>query len=325
MVYSTDFKIFTISLYKNTSFMETYKIVKTAHPKFSTNTLCRWIEQDKNDTLTVVVKRNRKSVIAQAIKDFIIDYVKKYNTFNHKELIKLIKKRFNVTIRKSMIYKLLKQLNYCRLRMTYTYNIKSCDNYAQMLNTLKEKINSVNQDKIISIDEMSVNTHIKPNYKWLIKGSKARGFVNTKSYKKHTLTMAITNKKILHIQSIDGSSNAQNYILFIKGLLTKYKNLMRKNGTVNEKCYLFMDNARIHHAKIFNEFIKDKNCEIIYNIPYSPQYNPIEGAFGQTKFYLRMCDNNEDESKLMTNIRHALKKITPNHLQNYFTNSFRFD
>ncbi len=40
-----------------------------------------------------------------------------------------------------------------------------------------------------------------------------------------------------------------------------------------------MDNARIRHNKILKEYMMNNNINSIYNIPYSPEYNPIEKIF----------------------------------------------
>ena len=48
------------------------------------------------------------------------------------------------------------------------------------------------------------------------------------------------------------------------------------------KVYL-MDNARIHH----NKELKSKVNNILYNIPYSPETNPIEMLFSELKSKLR--------------------------------------
>jgi transposase len=40
--------------------------------------------------------------------------------------------------------------------------------------------------------------------------------------------------------------------------------------------HLLMDNAKIHHTKKLKEYINKKNIKVLYNIPYCPEFNPIE-------------------------------------------------
>ncbi|AYV84901.1 MAG: transposase [Hyperionvirus sp.] len=59
-----------------------------------------------------------------------------------------------------------------------------------------------------------------------------------------------------------------------------------KNGSI------LMDNARIHHYKKFKQSLRDKGLEnkIIYNVPYHPQYNPIEYVFNVIKKKINSSD-----------------------------------
>ena len=44
-----------------------------------------------------------------------------------------------------------------------------------------------------------------------------------------------------------------------------------------------MDNATIHRSKKVTAFLKDNCIQAIYNVPYSPQFNPIEHVWAQVK------------------------------------------
>ncbi|MHA1682560.1 MAG: IS630 family transposase [Promethearchaeota archaeon] len=63
---------------------------------------------------------------------------------------------------------------------------------------------------------------------------------------------------------------APNFIKFLKGLIRRYKNA--------GKIYLVIDNARSHHAKIVQKFLKVvfHKLEVFFLPPYSPELNPIE-------------------------------------------------
>jgi transposase len=46
---------------------------------------------------------------------------------------------------------------------------------------------------------------------------------------------------------------------------------------------VFLDNLSVHHSKIVRQFMKDKELEVLFNVPYSPDYNPIENVFNILK------------------------------------------
>ena len=39
---------------------------------------------------------------------------------------------------------------------------------------------------------------------------------------------------------------------------------------------LFLDNFRVHYSKKASKFLEDNKVEAIFNVPYGPEYNPIE-------------------------------------------------
>ena len=50
-----------------------------------------------------------------------------------------------------------------------------------------------------------------------------------------------------------------------------------------------MDNARIHHNKIFKNKTIENDRSVVYNIP-CPKYNPIEYVFSTIKSQIKKAD-----------------------------------
>lgn len=70
--------------------------------------------------------------------------------------------------------------------------------------------------------------------------------------------------------------DAQVFLVFLKNIIAKYP----KGKTV-----MILDNARIHHAKLIQPFLKKhaKQLELVFLPPYSPQLNIVEGLWGWMK------------------------------------------
>ena len=68
--------------------------------------------------------------------------------------------------------------------------------------------------------------------------------------------------------------------------MSKYK----INITTNK--YLFLDNARIHHACVVKEYIANTTNQLLFNAPYSPEFNPIELVFSKVKNLVKTKKNN---------------------------------
>jgi transposase len=46
---------------------------------------------------------------------------------------------------------------------------------------------------------------------------------------------------------------------------------------------VFADNCSVHHSKLVKKFAEEQDIVVIFNIPYSPQYNPIEVVWSLVK------------------------------------------
>lgn len=66
--------------------------------------------------------------------------------------------------------------------------------------------------------------------------------------------------------------DAQVFLLFLQHILERYP---------TGKIVLILDNARIHHAKLLQPFLKEQahRLELLFLPPYSPELNPIEGLW----------------------------------------------
>jgi len=71
-------------------------------------------------------------------------------------------------------------------------------------------------------------------------------------------------------RSIDGAA----FIAFLSNLL---------EGREASKLVIFMDNATIHNSKVVKAFMAERGLAGIFNVAYSPQYNPIEIVWSQVK------------------------------------------
>ena len=63
-----------------------------------------------------------------------------------------------------------------------------------------------------------------------------------------------------------------------KEYLTK---LREKNG--NTKLCIFMDNLSVHKAEESKKLMKQLKFRWIFNVPYAPDFNPIESTFSKLK------------------------------------------
>lgn len=94
-----------------------------------------------------------------------------------------------------------------------------------------------------------------------------------------------------------------------------------KQLPITTNSVLFFDNACIHHSKIVVNYLTENNIKFIYNVPYSPEYNPIEFMFSKVKTNIKKL-NNTTLNELKQNIQSAYETITESDLTNSFNHSF---
>jgi transposase len=278
----------------------------------SNGTLYNWINAKNNNNLKNKIKYKKRSKYTSVIKCYIRSYVISRVNFDYKRLMTQIKKKYKITISKSAIYDILSKMNVTRKKFKERI-IPNKSRLKKQIRQFKKTIKGISLDKIVSIDETSINTNSHPLYGWSMKGKKIIK-IHKKSRVTYTIISAISSKKIIYNEIIKGSSNSAQFKEFLIKVISKLK----------EPMYLLMDNARIHHSKLVKEYINDKtNHKIIYNVPYCPEYNPIEIVFSKFKSIILKKDNSSHK-KMLHNIHQSFKKITTSDLINFYNHSLLF-
>ena len=177
---------------------------------------------------------------------------------------------------------------------------------------MSDKITEVGQNNIISIDEMGIYLNDLPTYGWAKKGERCEiTNKNNVSQKRVSLILAMNNKKIIKSKLCEQNVDGKTFLKFIKEI--NYKNKGK---------HLLMDNATIHHTKKIKEYIKKKDINVIYNMAYCPEFNPIENVNSMIRNNVRYNKN-----KTINDIENVLQEFkNKNHkkeFQNIYNSTFR--
>ena len=85
-------------------------------------------------------------------------------------------------------------------------------------------------------------------------------------------------KGVEHYRVFENSVNIDKFI--------EYLDFLRATNR-GEKICNFMDNLSAHTAERSKQAMRDYGFRFIYNVPYSPEYNPIELTFSMVKRHFR--------------------------------------
>jgi transposase len=170
-------------------------------------------------------------------------------------------------------------------------------------------ISSIEPERFVFVEECSSNTSLAPLYGWARKGDRAHQKAPRNWGKNITLISSIGKERGMGASLVvEGSTNGAVFETYLEEVLLP----TLKRGQV-----VVMDNLWAHKGERVRELIEGEGCELIYLPPYSPDYNPIEGAFSKLKSYLReACARTQQ--RLMEVIGEALSTISASDAEGFF-------
>ena len=117
-------------------------------------------------------------------------------------------------------------------------------------------------------------------------------------------------KQVIAVITLNGAMDANAFKVFINKCLLP----QLWSGEV-----VVMDNVPAHKVEEIEPLILSKGASVLYQSPYSPEFNPIEHWWSQLKSFLRSFS--PTTAKMVdVLIATALDLINPVQLKNWFTN-----
>ncbi len=80
---------------------------------------------------------------------------------------------------------------------------------------------------------------------------------------------------------------------------------------------MIWDNLSAHQRPVLRQLLGDNPCKLLPLPPYSPDFSPIENAFGKLKAYLK-AKAARSKTALLDGIAQAISSITPLDIQGWF-------
>lgn len=290
------------------------------------STIYRWIETynyASNKEIVIDTKspeyakiiRKKRAVHWKKINESIIEYLQKYMStriiIKTKYLIKEIKRKFNVKVSASTVYKIIKvnlDLSYKKLKNKLVLK-KDLVTHANKVQNFIKKVNEIGVDNIYSLDESHFYLNMYRSYGWSKKGqicvNDKKSIVRTK----YSLLQIISNKKIIKYKLYKGTIDVPKLLDFMKDLI------------IPENTHILLDNAKIHRSKLFKSYTDDNNINLLFNVPYNPETNPIEMVFSKVKNIVKSRDNST-EDKITKSVVIANKSVIKKDLTNFYKKSF---
>ena len=140
------------------------------------------------------------------------------------------------------------------------------------------KIASLDRCKLVYVDETGFDEYYSRERAYSKRGVKVFGKVYGRKIFRINLVAGLQNGKILAEKLYRENTNYQFFEEWFEFQLIP---------VLQKDCTIVMDNACFHRKKILEEVADKYGQQIIFLPPYSPDFNPIEKKWGNTKRFLR--------------------------------------
>ena len=136
----------------------------------------------------------------------------------------------------------------------------------------------VEPERLVFVDEMGANISLCVLRAWSRRGQRAYCWVPRNRGPNSTLLSSMSMEGMGPALMVEGATTARVFEAYVEKVLAP----RLRPGQV-----VVMDNLSAHKGDRVRKLIKERNCELVYLPPYSPDLNPIEEAFSKMKVILR--------------------------------------
>ena len=136
----------------------------------------------------------------------------------------------------------------------------------------------LNPARLVFVDESGSHTALALRYGWAPRGERAAGQAPCNRGANTTILAAMTRRGLLATMTVEGAANTDVFLTYLDRVLCP---TLRRGQTV------VLDNLSVHKNQAVAARIHACGCHLLFLPRYSPDFNPIEGAFSKLKAFLR--------------------------------------
>ena len=141
-----------------------------------------------------------------------------------------------------------------------------------------DKIVGIKPKNIVYIDETGFEEYYTRTYGYSRRGQKIIGKVYGRKIFRTNLVAGLANGRIIAERLYRENTSC---VLFEEW----FKNELLPQ--VKKKSVIVLDNATFHRKAVLRELAKTRKCHMLFLPPYSPDLNPIEKKWSNTKSFLK--------------------------------------
>jgi len=297
-------------------------------------TIRRW---NKEEVVKEKKKTGRPSKVSGSNLAYLETCAGAYKTFTQKWIARWLSSKIGTKISQPAVSRLYKKYGIAEKVISYYFSEQEA--FLGDIKPFTDYVKSLPSSQVIATDECAFHLNEAPRrgYNW--KGVRATYNRPGKHETRYTLMLCVRNVEKQAVIS---------YKLIEHGNKKEKKKVKRGTGAIefhdfvldikskiptDEKYYLLLDNAKIHHAvEVLQkenrlpiaDLFTAVNIDPLYLVPYTPQLNPVELCFC---FLRDLVERNQprDFEQLKYIIEQGIKELQKKDMTKYFRHCMDYD
>ena len=173
----------------------------------------------------------------------------------------------------------------------------------------RERVSKLDPKKLVFVDECGTNISLTTLYGRAPKGERSYGKAPRNWGKNLTLIASLSVEGLSGKNMVfEGATDTRAFETYVEHFLC---------ANLKKRQVVIMDNLSAHKGERIRILIESKGAHLLFLPSYSPDFNPIEGAFSKLKNSLRKAKARTRES-LLEAIGRALDEVTDHDAQGWF-------
>ena len=172
----------------------------------------------------------------------------------------------------------------------------------------REVMPGLDPQKLVFLDETAAKTNMTRSHGYAPRGERLYGEAPYRRWQTSTFVGAMRATGFVAPLVVDGAVTSELFLAYVEQVLLK--ELVPGDVVV-------MDNLNCHTQAAVREAIEAAGCRVLYQPPYSPEFNPIELAFSKLKRLLRKAAARTVEA-LWEALGQLLDQFSPEECASYF-------
>lgn len=253
----------------------------------------------------------RRVKVDEVGRAWLADRVREEPDLTLERLVDEYEGKFGVRVVITTISNALGKLGFTLKKKSFRASQKDTDRVKELAANFEDELREVDPTRLVFVDEAGSSAAMTPAFGRAPAGTRV---VENRAFKKSPNISMVGFIRLGHAMIVSSQKGAYNGLSFLEWVQRCLVPHLRAGDVV------VMDNVRFHKNKAVKAAIRSVGAFLVFQPPYSPEYNPIEEAWSKLKQLLRRAKARTQET-LQVAIQGAAAAIADSDLHGWFAHA----